>query len=243
MKICAFLFLAFSAVAVNAQTITAHQTTLNYNYVFGAGGDSNVGDDEVIDTNLAFTDSEHLEYSGFTSGTLPGGTPYTAGVDTELDTSYLITGSLSSFEEISVEGRSWGRATGTGAGIGLMISANPGNQTIFNFSVAGSMDYRLQGQISGDEVGVGHLVALQRWDGIVWQQVFTSWSLPGLQGSFDVNGTLNAGDYRMLSHIAFKADTNETWNNSYNYTLTAVPEPITALGLLPALWFMRRRRR
>lgn len=126
-----------------------------------------------------------------------------------------------------------------------MNSSNPGNQLIMNFNVAGSMDYILSGQIEGapGEVGAGHLIALQKFDGLVWQNHWMSWSLPGLQGSFNTNGTLTPGQYRLFSQIGLKADAGESWSTSYNYNFAAVPEPITAFGLLPALWFMRRRRR
>lgn len=239
-----FAICAFGGLTAlcSAQELTGRYTELNYTYVYGAGGDSHSGSDSVVDNILLQSDSEHLDFSGSTSGTLSGN-PYTAGVSTILDTDYSVLGALTNFQRVTASASSWGTAPASGPGLGLMISANPGNQTIMSFNVANSMEYRLQGSIFGGETGAGHLVALQRWDGITWQQVYTSWSLPGLQGSFDVTGTLGSGQYRMLSQIAFKADTNETWSNGYNYTLTAVPEPVTALGLLPALWFMRRRKR
>ncbi len=67
------------AADVEGQTLTACSSTLNYNYVYGAGADSHAGADLVPDASLLLSDVEGTGFSGSTSGVLTNGQPYSAG--------------------------------------------------------------------------------------------------------------------------------------------------------------------
>lgn len=86
------------------QNLVSRASDLNYNYVYGAGGDTHVGGDQVLDNVLVSSDMEHLDFHGDTSGVLPGNQPYSGSVDVANDLAYQVTGSLSNFQSISAQG-------------------------------------------------------------------------------------------------------------------------------------------
>jgi hypothetical protein len=225
------------------QSLTARSSTLNYNYVYGAGGDTHVGGDLVPDTTLLLSDIEGTGFSGSTSGVLPGAQPYSAGVFTRLDQEYGVSGSVALFQSINASASTHVSAGASGLGSAVMYASNPGNELVLNFTVASPVDYHLSGVITLPAPSAFSFVALQFFDGIVWQNgIFNSIFLPGGQGAFDVSGILAPGQYRINSAIALNAGAGNDWTGSYQYQLV-VPEPaslgILALGALA----LRRRRR
>ncbi|HLO96949.1 MAG TPA: hypothetical protein VK171_00025 [Fimbriimonas sp.] len=240
--ICAlgFVLAGFS----QAQMLTSRTSTQTYTYVYGAGGDSHTDNFSEVDTTLVNSDGMFNDFNGSTSGVLPGGTPYSTEVWVDLAQAYSITGPLSSFESIIVESNSSAQAANFN-GTSQMMTTNPGNGLIFEFTVSSPLDYRFSGGItsSPSEVGAGNFIALQRWDGIVWQQVHNSLFLPGQQGSFDYNGTLSSGQYRLTSANALVAFDNEAVTSVYSYEFQAVPEPLTMLALAPGLAYLARKRK
>ena len=215
---CLSIALAGSA---RAQTLVSRESTLNYNYVYGAGGDSHTGNNTVPDTTLLASDTEQTGDSGATSGTLPGDPPrpYSAGVSCDLEHEYAVAGPLTSFRSITATGSTLVTAASSGFGTAQMIAANPGNSLTLYFNLSAPIYYSLNGVITLDEAGFASGVALQRFDGIVWAQVFNSIFLPGGQGAFSSSGTLNPGQYRISSSIALDAFGNENKTGTYNYTL------------------------
>lgn len=233
--------LSFPCFALG-QSFIDSRMELNYDYVYGSGGDSHADSGRLVRTSTAASDSDSLFFSGGTSGD-----GYTASVAVNTLTNYSVVGPLNSFLELFGMGSVSGEALATGTGLALMNASNPGSQMIARFDVASARDYAFVGDIEADpgEIGAGHIVALQQFDGLVWQNLYTTWQLPGLQGHFDQTLNLQPGQYRVFSQVGIKADSNEVWSTSYSYHVIpmGVPEPMTGLALLPALLVMRRRKR
>ena len=199
------------------QVLTERTSKLNYNYVYGAGGDTHVGGDDRPRDTLLLADSDNAEYSNSTSGFLPGGQPYGAAVETTISYQYAITGSAQEIGSIAASGTSHVAAVTTGLGSAVMFSSNPGNEIRFAFTVQRSISYRLSGTITLPAASAFSAVALQRFNGFNWEYVFYSAFLPTGQGPFDVSGTLVAGDYRLTSDLGINANANTSGTSSYNY--------------------------
>jgi hypothetical protein len=244
-KLITLTVLAVMTVTSFAQSLTGRSSTINYSYVYGAGGDTHNGSNGNTVTDLLSSDLQSDGFTGMTSGTLPGNQAYAAFVDSSMSHAYSVYGSLSNFNYIGVEADSYVNATQSGLGSALMASSNPGNELILNFDVAAPIDYHFYGFLSYDpsEQGPGNVIALQKWDGIVWQNVFISYTLPDQQGSFDYTDTLVSGEYRIRSAIALSAINNESVSGVYAYGFEVVPEPVTMFAIAPAIMFFARKRK
>ena len=123
---------------------------------------------------------------------------------------------------------------------------NPGNQTLVTFDVASEVDAKLRGNISILGTDGSAELALQKWDGLVWQPVYTTTPLTSsLSNSILWEGTLTAGAYRMLSQGSISNFGTERTSVSGFYSLdTAVPEPCTIAALaIGGLLLSRRGKR
>ena len=240
----ALVFVAALAVTSNAQTMVSRDTTMNYNYLHGFG--ANGVDDAVSfdDTTLVNSFNHNVTWQSQNDGSWAG-EPWTAGVWGDLNQSFEITPSGGGFSQIDAAADSHLSAFQTHVGGALNYSTNPGNQLILNFNISSATDYTLTGNvtIAESEAGAGTLVALQRWDGIVWQQVHTTLFLSGMQGDFNYAGTLMAGEYRMVSAISITAFGNQDLAGSYNYQFNAVPEPGSMALVSAGVLFWARKRK
>ncbi|MBL8765350.1 MAG: hypothetical protein JNM07_13895 [Phycisphaerae bacterium] len=223
------VFLAFAALAasvwpVSAQVLTARQSTLNYNYVFGGGADSHTGGEFRDRLTPLASDSDEMSFADSTSGALPGGQPYSAGATAHLSHGYAVAGAPGEIQSISVHASTEVVAAVTGAGSAVMHAVNPGNQIVLSFTVGRAVAYRLSGAITLPGPSPFSGVALQRFNGFNWESIFDSVFIPGGQGPFDLSGTLATGQYRIRSEINLSAGANEAWAASYDYLLD-VPGP------------------
>ena len=232
-----------AAVASLGQAImTQRASTLIYNYVYGAGADTNVGGDTILDPILLQTDAEHAQFGGQTSGFLPGMQPYAASVQCTLDHQYEIFGPFAGFQGVTAGASTFVTAAASGLGSALMNSNNPGNELFLYFTLGATVPYRLFGFVSTPAPSAFTFVALQQFDGLVWQYVFYSAFLPGQQGNFDVAGALTPGSYRLWSAIALNAGANQGLSATYHYEF-GIPSPAGAglLGLAAVAGLRRRR--
>lgn len=240
--LCAVWCLGVGVASLSGQTLTSRSSTLNYNYVFGAGADAHVDANSVVAPALALSDTQSTGFTDSTSGVLPNGQPYSAGVFSDLAQEYAASGSIGLFQSISASATTHVGASATGAGLAYMYSANPGNELILNFTVDEAVDFHLTGSITHPAPGAFSFVALQFFDGIVWSNgIFNSIFLPGGQGAFDVAGTLAPGLYRLNSALALNAAVGQDLSATYAYQLTT-PEP-GSLGLLLLAALATRRGR
>lgn len=239
--------LAFACLApsVDAQTITSRHSKLNWVGVYGAGGDTHTPNSTLEDFAILNSDSEHQGFTGSTSGLLPGDQPYAGAISIDQDQSYSIAGPLSQFTSMTAFADTEVTASASGLGSALMDSSTPGNGLTIEFTVAGTVDFTLTGEISFSAGSPkSGWVALQFWDGIVWQNgIFNSNFLPGSEGAFVDSGTLGPGLYRMDSYMARRAFQNQIETGFYNYNLTLVPEPASMGVLLAGVAMVVRRRR
>lgn len=244
-KIITLCLLATCIQVAQAQSIVGRASELNFNGVYGFGGDTNTPSGSVIDSALLLTDNESLGFTGSTSGIGPGNLAYAAGVEVALNHTYAITGSLASFSSITASATTHVGSSQSGVGLGQMLATNPGNGLEIYFDFAAATDYHFFGNVTtpATEVGIAQRVTLQKFDGIVWQNVFNSWTLPGQVGDFDVSGTLTSGNYRIISNTGLNVTGNEVQDSSYSYTFQAVPEPATMLLVAPALLAFARKKR
>lgn len=206
------------------QTITSRYTQLNFNYVYGAGGDSHVGGDNIEDSAILLSDSEETGYTGSTAGVLPGDppSPYTAGVTGHVEQAYSIVGSVDLFRSISASGSTELTSSISGAGIASLSSTNNGNHVTFHFTIGHVVEYHLVGELDMTEPSFFSGVSLQVFDGFTWQWVFNSAFMPGFEGPFDVSGLLNPGQYRLMTTMGVGVFGSETQTGNFNYTLTVV---------------------
>ena len=218
LTVSALLALCLATPAL-AQVITGRESSLNYNYVFGAGGDTRTGGDQRSRSNLLTSDSDSLDYFGSTSGTLPGGQPYNASVFCAVQHQYTVAGRSWEIDAITGMGYSSLSASTTGLGSAGVFAANPGNDVLLTFTVEQAVAYRLSGSLVQPDSGRTASVALQRYDGFTWQYVFYSLFLPAGTESFDVSGTFTPGQYRVRGNISMNASANTTRTASYTYTL------------------------
>lgn len=210
-----------SAAATYGQVLTARSSTLNYNYVFGAGADSHTGNDNIPDTNLLASDMEAMGFADSTSGVLPGGTPYSAGAACDLAHEYAISGAFPIIRSIHASGSTQVDTSISGAGIANMNSSNPGNRLLFNFDLAAPLRYRLTGSITLTQPSSASYVAMQRFDGITWAQVHNTLFLPGGQGALNYGGTLTPGSYRIDAALGVSAFGSASNTGTYQYAFTA----------------------
>ncbi|HWL92479.1 MAG TPA: hypothetical protein VNT79_03010 [Phycisphaerae bacterium] len=218
--------LAGAASVAPAQTLTGRYSQVNYSYVFGAGGDSHSGGENLEEFELLATDNLATDFEDYTEGVLPGDpeTPYTAGVECEISQEYEIMGALDAFQSISASASSEVTAAESGAGVASMDSSNGGNLIQFNFTVDQTLEYRFSGSVSSTQPGFFTSVAIQRFDGITWQWWFNTGLTPNPTGPFDIGGDLNPGDYRLIAQIANDSFGNEHNAGSYFYTLSLTRE-------------------
>lgn len=212
--------LAIAAVAApaSANTLTSRYSKLNFNYVYGAGADSHTDSAVVEDASLLSADTETTGHIGSTSGVLPGGTPYSAGIDCDLDQTYSISGPLTAFESITASAEIDAASSISGAGIASLQCTNPGNELLFHFTVSTSVHYGLTGSFDHPNPGVFSGIQLQRFNGFGWSTLFTTFFTPN--GPFNAHGTLIPGDYRMHSFIGVNTFGSQAAATSYNYTLS-----------------------
>jgi hypothetical protein len=212
---------ALSSQVALGQTLTARSSSLNYAYVYGAGGDSHVGNDTVGDTLLLLSDAEHAEYDGGTSGVLPGDPPhpYSAAAGIDLDHQYVITEELGEMRSIIASGSSVPVTTVSGAGISQMNSGNPGNQLMFSFTVASPVLCHLSGSLDLPAPTAFSGIVLQRFNGIFWESWFNTISLPGTEGPFDVLLSLIPGDYRIIATLGVSAQNGVDETANYQFTV------------------------
>jgi hypothetical protein len=236
-------FCGLVACQATAQSLTGRSSGVSYAYVYGAGADANSDNDTTTDAALLATDQESIEYAGSTSGVLPGGQPYSAGVDGRAAHEYAVGGPLNAFNSIVASGQSSITTAITGAGLAQMFLSNPGNELLLNFEISAPTDYQLSGTIDLPGASAFSFVALQFFDGIVWQNgIFNSIFLPGGEGDFQKSGTLAPGQYRMYSKLSLDAFGNESVAASYNYRLT-IPAPAGILPLFAGVAAIGRRKR
>ncbi len=230
----------------SAQTLVGRTSNLNYAYVYGAGGNTLTGNDSVTDSTVLDTDDENLDFTGSTSGTL-GTTPYTASVAGSVAHAYLLFGTTSAFTGLQVEQGSTASAASTGPAVAQFSSLAPGNELVLEFTLSASVSYHLFGFLSVDvqNAGANNFVALQKWDGTAWQNLYTTFSLGGSQGTIEQTGVMTGGLYRTRSLVGVNAFGNEDEGSTafYQLEMAPVPEPMTLLFAAPALGMLLRARR
>lgn len=240
--------LALIAVAPAQMNLTSRASTQNYNYLYGGGPDAI--QDTYLNTagGLLATDTMEKHFAQQGEGWYPpANIHWIAGVSVDLYQTYAITGPLGNASSISGSGYTNVSSFIEEDGLALMRSSSPGNELVAEFSLTAATDYRLNGLFeTTDGTNLPGQVALQRFDGIVWQYVHTSLFLPGSESAFDWSGTTGPGNYRLLAQIQQGTFGDESRMGAYQYNLTmgAVPEPATmaVLGLGVAALLRKRRR-
>ena len=225
------LGLASALVASSgAQVLTSRFTRLNYNYVYGAGGDSHVGGDTYERNTLLASDTIPMSYQGSTFGSLPGEppSPYTAGVNCDLSYDYSVTGPLNNFTSINANHNTHVDSSATGVGVALMNSTNPGNATTLEFTMARPTRYSLAGQCVGSDPYSAE-VTLRHFDGFSYALWDTTIFLPSGLGLFNFTRTMPAGPYRLYS--ATGLNSQGTWKSSHcEYSFGLLPNHVFISG-------------
>lgn len=208
-----------NSIALGQASLTSRLSTLNFTYVYGGGPDVFQADVVNIDPTMILTDFESGAFSDQKAGEWAG-LGWTAGVSIDLSHGYLIDGTIGNFYRARWDATMTLSSNAGGIGGALMNSVNPGNELLLNFEVPAETEYRLSGMLQFvDNVQNTSFVALQRFDGLVWQYVYNSWSLPGLQGQFDVTGLLSPGSYRIWSDLGAQTGGDDFAQLDGNYDL------------------------
>lgn len=229
-KVCGVALALLFAMGASAQVITSRRSQMNYNYVFGGGGDSYTGNDSDDDNALLPTAGQHLQYDQGYSGVLPNGQPWAAGTACNLLNDYLITGPLNDFTKIEVAGQSRCVAYSSGAGLAAMYANNVGNQVQFQFTLPRPRIYSFDAAVTVTDGTYPGEVYLQRFNGFNWEYVATTLFLPSGIGTISTTGTLLAGPYRVIGGVSISAQGNQDRTASYNFTYQNLPNNVTISG-------------
>jgi len=206
-----------ASTAFSQASLTGRTSTLRYNYVYGGGPDVFQDLYESTVTDLLASDSESASFFEEGSGSWASHT-WGASVSVDISHDYSVLGPLGDFHSLVFDTASAVATTATGTiGSATMESLNPGNHTQFAFSVSANTEYRLAGTLALLKSGNQSHFLLQRWNGFNWETAFTTWSLPGLQGPFDLTAPLVPGDYRLSSYFGVRAFGNDQDQATGNY--------------------------
>lgn len=246
----AVLVTALCAGTLHAQTLTSRLSTLNYQATYGGGGDASSPSDTVTDGELLSSDSSELNFVDSRAGFINNNPerPWGASVSVALSHAYSVTGPLDAFTRIQASGSADLSAASSGEGLASMISSNPGNSLELRFTLTAPTTGTLSGQVelTPDGQNLAAFVTLQRFDGIVWANIFNSLFLSGQEGIFDQPLSLTAGEYRVIGTTGGNVFHNvrPSQTNTWSYDLRLVPTPGAALALaLGCATTSTRRRR
>ncbi len=173
-----------------------------------------------------------------TGGSLPDGTPYTAGVNLSQSQTYTVTGPLANFTRITANGQTNLSTSASGAGIAQVQAANPGNMIAFNFTISRPQYYQLQASLSCPGYNNPGEVRLQRFDGVTWQYLNTTLFLPQSQGTLNVTSTMQPGNYRLEAAAAINCSGSNALISTFSYQLDMLPNPVTVAGRVDLLDFV-----
>lgn len=230
------------------QTMTARSSVLSYQAVYGGGGEAYTPSDMQAWSDLLPGDDRSLTFNDARSGFInqDPNRPWSASVGLSMSQQYAITGPTGQFSRIVASGQTQVSASASGEGLANMIAANPGNALEFYFSIASSLPAQLTGAVALNPDGqtLSGSVALQRFDGIVWANIFNSLFLPGQEGAFDQALMLAPGQYRIIAGASGNAfaGVRPSQTNSWSYDFQLIPSPGTASLFAVGGLAMRRRR-
>lgn len=220
------------AVATASQasfTMIERSTAMNVGWQYGSGVEMYPGSNSISSTSLNSEFFNQMAASESHSGLSEFG-PWESGISYELtqewgQTSNGFFGSASSYVQCFAIGDSFAN----------IESRFPGNELMLHFSNDVETAYVFEG--ASTWMGTVHLERLQ-WFG--WENVFTN---PDM-GGFTHTGVMGVGEYRLVSYGEAIADGNMSMGASWNYQLSAVPEPGTmaVIGLGLAALIRRRKR-
>lgn len=250
LSLAAIAGLAVLTTAAQAQTLTSRFSQQNFNATYGGGATVFTPNANVPDSTLVASDLEFQQFNDSQNGFINNdpNRPWSATVALEQTHSYSVTGPLSNFTSIAASGQTFVAAAASGEGLATMVAANQGNTLELYFTLTSSTLANLRGNVSlvPDGQNLSAYVTLQKFDGIVWQNIFNSLFLPGQEGTFNNNYNLASGSYRIIGLSAGNAfaGVRPSQTNTWNYNLQVVPEPGTMAALgLGALALVRRKRK
>lgn len=234
-SLLALTLLAALPVASHASIILEERSSaLQVFYIYGGGDNQFPGSNSVGSIELNSDYSLSMSGSEQNSGNTEFG-PWEAGISYNLsqqwaETATGFTGAadtvLNSFEE--------------GMGSSRIESNAPGNELILSFTNTTATDFKLSGSLGREA-----LVTLEKFDGFVWNPVYTAANVGGFtMSSFNTVGHIDVGQYRLFANAFTTAAGDQFSQTSYNFDFQAVPEPATmaALGLAIAAMIRRRRK-
>lgn len=203
---------------------------MDYLYEFGTSGNLSSGGDRFERTTASGQDSHQWHFADFTSG--PG---FTASVEMTASARHLYNGNHPTLPWASIGGQLLVGSKIGGTGIARIDAGFPGVESSVRFDILAPSRYRFKGQIEFDpgEFGPNQMVAILWDNGVFWEPVWSSGSLPGGMGHFDVEGLLAPGQYRAYGRIVGRAEGSESHLASFEADLwmEPVPEPSSLLAL------------
>jgi hypothetical protein len=239
-----------ASAASGAATLTSRLSQLSFAATYGGGETAFTPGGPATDGALLATDSNELNFADSVAGFVLNDPerPWNASVGLAAQQTYAVTGPLSDFSRIQASGRTAVSASAGGEGLATMVAQSPGNSLELYFTLSDSVPATFSGvvDLSPDGQNLAAGVALQRFDGIVWANLFNSLFLVGQEGVFDLDLALTPGEYRVQSFATGNAfaGVRPSQENTWRYDLQIVPGAGGGVALLAGgvLAGVRRRR-
>lgn len=242
MKLRSFTIVALTSIcAISAaqMSLVSRTSKVNYAYLCGFAGDTRTGSNSSVSGALLGSDSLGLVGSTTESGVSPN---WSATVGWDLGHAFSVAGTATNFGSLSASGHSNTSASVSSTSVVGDIGANqPGNILTLGFTLNNSSIVDISGSLAQIGATNNNASGVALYSGSGTSRTLI-WVTSILNGNFDQQLNLAAGNYEIESGAVSGSSGNGSNSSQYSYSLAVVPEPATVLLITPLLYGLRRRR-
>lgn len=230
------LIASLACISSAQMTLTARESYFQYQYVYGNGGEVFQDNQSVSNNDLLASDIG--EKTVFESGS---GANWAASVNFDGFHQYAVTGTVSDFSSVTMSGYAHTNTEITNATADIAGV----NKLVLDFTLASDQLMSFSGEVAQfgptnrNSADIFLYIWSDFWSDYVFHDVF------GItpNAPFSSSYLLAANDYRIVMSSYSHATGHEHAGASSSFTMQAVPEPFTMIGLAAAAGILARRRR